>query len=257
MMDATWGGGGGGFARLARRAAFRAFDGSHVTYCVLSSFERDVFPRQWNIPPDRVRFTPFYYGLSDSDLGAAVSEDGFAFAGGDSLRDYDTLLAAAHGTDAPLRVASKQWTPEAVPVNLTVGRVSPQEFTDMTRRASVVVVPLRVSQDRSAGQLTYLNAMALGKPVVVTDAPGVRDYIRDGETGLIVPPGDAAALRSAIAWCIAPETADDARRMGLRAQEDLLPRLGPENYVAVLLAIVDEALVRSRGRATSKRDQGP
>jgi len=42
----------------------------------------------------------------------------------------------------------------------------------LTAAASVVVVALQPREDRSSGQGTYLNAMALGKPVVVTDVAG-------------------------------------------------------------------------------------
>lgn len=70
------------------------------------------------------------------------------------------------------------------------------------------------SARRSAGQASYLNAIALGKPVVVTDAPGVRDYVDHRRTGLIVPPGDPIALREAVNWTLAPETLAEALARG-------------------------------------------
>lgn len=45
---------------------------------------------------------------------------------------------------------------------------------------------------------TVLEAMAMGKPVVSTDVPGCRQTVADGETGLLVPRGDARALASAL-----------------------------------------------------------
>jgi glycosyltransferase involved in cell wall biosynthesis len=47
--------------------------------------------------------------------------------------------------------------------------------------------------------LAILEAMAAGVPVVATDVGGVRDAVRDGETGLLVPPSDPRALAEAIA----------------------------------------------------------
>jgi glycosyltransferase involved in cell wall biosynthesis len=46
--------------------------------------------------------------------------------------------------------------------------------------------------------LVLIEAMAAGVPVVATNVPGIRDVIRDGETGLLVPPDDEAALGAAI-----------------------------------------------------------
>lgn len=47
---------------------------------------------------------------------------------------------------------------------------------------------------------TVQEAMAMGRPIVTTDAPGCRDTVVQGETGLLVPPRDAAALADAIEW---------------------------------------------------------
>jgi glycosyltransferase involved in cell wall biosynthesis len=46
--------------------------------------------------------------------------------------------------------------------------------------------------------LAILEAMAAGRPVVATDVGGVRDVVRDGETGLLVRAGDPDALAAAI-----------------------------------------------------------
>jgi glycosyltransferase involved in cell wall biosynthesis len=40
--------------------------------------------------------------------------------------------------------------------------------------------------------------MAYGRPVVATPVGGLIDAVVDGETGLVVPPGDVAALRGAL-----------------------------------------------------------
>ena len=46
--------------------------------------------------------------------------------------------------------------------------------------------------------LALLEAMGAGLAVVATDVPGHRDVVRDGETGLLVPAGDARALAAAL-----------------------------------------------------------
>src|SRR3954469_11411013 len=46
--------------------------------------------------------------------------------------------------------------------------------------------------------LVLIEAMAAGIPVVATDVPGIRDVVKDGETGLLVPPAQPAQLADAI-----------------------------------------------------------
>jgi len=68
--------------------------------------------------------------------------------------------------------------------------------------------------------LVLLEAMASGKPVIATRLPGVRTVVHDGETGLLVEPGD----RDALAGAIRTMFADDARRvaMGAKARESVV-----------------------------------
>jgi glycosyltransferase involved in cell wall biosynthesis len=65
-------------------------------------------------------------------------------------------------------------------------------------QSGINVVGLEEGLLHSGGQQTFLNAMAMGKPVIVTDPEGAEDYICNGIDGLLVPPGDPEKLRSAI-----------------------------------------------------------
>ena len=57
-----------------------------------------------------------------------------------------------------------------------------------------------------------IEASAMGKPVIASDIGGPRELVRDGETGLLVPPSDDAALAGAMLRLI--EDPDGARRLG-------------------------------------------
>ncbi len=161
---------------------------------------------------------PFHESLEGYDVRA--TEGDYLFAGGDSDRDYATLVTAAQGLPVRTVIAARDraWmTGLHIGPNVAVGAVSHSEFRSLMAAALIVVVPMRHGLLRSGGQQTYLNAMALGKAVVVCDHPGAADYITHGKDGLIVPPGDPDALRSALGWLLA--NPKEIARLGRSARE--------------------------------------
>ena len=208
------------------RMAISLIDGPHVRYAVLSTREVETFPQVWGVDPDRVVFQPFPNTLHQY-RGMKTRDDGYLFSGGNSVRDYGLLEAALEGTDIPTRIASK-WQPTRDLPNLEVSPTSHDDFMSLLANSRAVVVPLRQSV-RSAGQQSYLNAMGLGKAVIVTDAPGVRDYIIDGVTGIIVQP-TVEHLRAAILHVMDPANADFYLQMGRRAREDVFKRFTEEHF---------------------------
>jgi glycosyltransferase involved in cell wall biosynthesis len=74
------------------------------------------------------------------------------------------------------------------------GFVAPEELDRLYSRAAVVACPSR----REGFGVACLEAMAHARPVVATSVGGLRDLVVDGETGLVVPPRDAPALREAL-----------------------------------------------------------
>jgi glycosyltransferase involved in cell wall biosynthesis len=59
--------------------------------------------------------------------------------------------------------------------------------------------------------ITVIEANALGVPVVATDAPGLRDAVRDGETGVLVPDGSPPEFVARLERALAEMLADEAR----------------------------------------------
>lgn len=80
------------------------------------------------------------------------------------------------------------------------GGVSDQELRDAYGSADVVVLPsIRDSRSDTEGLgVVLLEAMAYGLPVIGSAIGGIPDIILDGETGLLVPPQDPAALAAAL-----------------------------------------------------------
>lgn len=72
--------------------------------------------------------------------------------------------------------------------------ISNPEVTHLFEEASVVVLPYIEASQSAVLCLSF----ALGKPTIVTDVGSMPEMVDDGETGLVVPPGDAEALSAAI-----------------------------------------------------------
>lgn len=246
LLDATWKAGDSRGERIARRGVVRALDHRNAHYAVLTDAERQRFPTTWPVPLERVHVTPFHWVLAEEELASPAPRDGGVFAGGNSLRDHGPLVAAAAEVDVPVTIASSAIPDGELPPNVTAGPVSPERYDELFRNAGVVVVALEPRADRSAGQQTYLNAMVLGKPVIVPDALGVDEYVTNGKTGLVVPPGDPAALRDALRWLLDPANAVAVEAMTERARSVALDRFGPDEYVRRLLEVVDLAVAARR-----------
>jgi glycosyltransferase involved in cell wall biosynthesis len=141
---------------------------------------------------------------ADGDFDAVrrhVAAAPYVFAGGSTLRDFDTLVAAMAGTDLSLVIVTDrpgEVAGGAPPPGCDVrGRMPLQEFLSLMAGAAVVVVPLHESESPH-GHTTVAQALRLGKAVVTTRGASVEDYVRDGVEGLLVEPGDANAYREAI-----------------------------------------------------------
>ncbi len=76
-----------------------------------------------------------------------------------------------------------------------------EDLIDLYRAATVFALPSMVieSGDRDGIPNVLVEAMRLGLPVVSTAVSGIPELVIDGETGLLVPSRDAAALAAALA----------------------------------------------------------
>jgi glycosyltransferase involved in cell wall biosynthesis len=74
-----------------------------------------------------------------------------------------------------------------------LGRVSREEMYERMARAHCLLIP----SIREGWGLVITEANGVGTPAVGYDAPGIRDAIRPGRTGMLVPAGDTSALGDA------------------------------------------------------------
>lgn len=110
------------------------------------------------------------------------------------------LLKAYEGLEnlAPLVLIGIEHsdTPACFPAGVTVVRNAPHDAVmGAWAHCAVAVVPSIWADPQP---LVTLEAMACGRPVVASAVGGLPDVVVDGETGLLVPPGDVFGLREAL-----------------------------------------------------------
>jgi len=117
-----------------------------------------------------------------------------------------------------------------------VGFVPPHEVGAYLERAAVVACPSR----REGYGVAARQAMAYGRPVVATPAGGLVDAVVDGETGLVVPIGDPAALRAALERLLGD--GDLRARLGAAGRRRAQERYGLDTAARATLAAYETAL---------------
>ena len=75
-----------------------------------------------------------------------------------------------------------------------LGRISEQDKVSLLRRSWA----LAFASPKEGWGITNLEAAACGTPVVASSSPGIRESVRDGDTGFLVPHGDTAAMAAAL-----------------------------------------------------------
>jgi len=156
------------------------------------------FPER--LVPDRARrpqpFTVGFVGTLKPWHGLGVLVEGFA-----------RLRAAV--PDAELLVVGDGPEREAVEADLAArgvagaaelaGAVAPERVPELLARMDVAVAPYPPLEGFYFSPLKIVEAMAAGLPVVASHVGGLDRLVADGTTGVLVPPGDAAALAAALA----------------------------------------------------------
>jgi glycosyltransferase involved in cell wall biosynthesis len=171
---------------------------------------RDIsaYEKFFGVARQQVAYVPFKANNFDLRDSFAPVEGDYIVALGASHRDYRLLIEAVSGTAIPLKIIVPRASVLAHNADIGTGALPPNvEHVDTAvdrmawsrymAQSRFVVVPLLPDVLQPAGISVYLEAMVLGKPVVITRGAST-EGILDDQLAVIVPAGDSQAMRRAL-----------------------------------------------------------
>lgn len=219
--------------------------------------------RRWGVPAERVRYLPNFiepgWEAGDWDAWRAETRRQMGLVEGQPVLGYfgrnswekglDVLLNAfrpirRERPDARLLVVGPAGRPPAGNGILWAG--FQPDIRPWLSACDLVIVPSR----REAFGLSALEALAAGRPVIASRVGGLPEVVRDGVSGRLVPPGDAAALaEAALEALAAPER---AREWGEAGRRDVWSRYRAEAVLPQWVALYRTLTSGQRGRCARR-----
>ena len=202
--------------RMANRAT--------KAYIVYTEAERDLFFPTWHISKEKIHVIPYFINTDRHTSAEQQDVSRHIFAGGNSFRNFEPLLAAARELpDYEFVFCTGSLSGhQDIPPHIRTGYVSLQEYVHLIKSAAAVIIPVQTGLKRTAG---------------------IRDYVIDGETALIVD-GSAESYREAISWVMDPANETAVATMGEKAHH-AVGQFTIEKHVRCLLSVMDMIIAES------------
>lgn len=186
---------------------FKAIGNRYFSFLiVVSKKQKDALVDKCGIPPHKIISV---FNWVDTDFfkpldKAPENDTPIVMACGAENRDYETLIKTANYVDASFQIFASGFFKNSedisfeLPPNIRqMPRVSFEDLKNSYQRADVVAVPLN-NVDYAAGVTGLVEAMACGKPVVISRTSGIKDYLHAVDPAFQVEPGNVTDMARAI-----------------------------------------------------------
>ena len=171
--------------RIFNRYVNRAICSKNVSNIVVFS-QSEVAYYSRLFPHAAAKFKHLPLGIGTTGALPPVTKGDYIFTTGMSNRDYGFLCNALKGTHYKVKIACPGVKVPAGTDNIEVlSDCYEDEMLRQMAECRVVVIPLR-DKEVSSGQLVLLQAMLLGKPVIVTRTHALSPYIEEGKSAITI-----------------------------------------------------------------------
>ena len=113
---------------------------------------------------------------------------------------------------------------------------------DMAAALQLADIVVSASREPESFGRTVVEAQAMGRPVIATAHGGSMETVEHGETGLLVPPGDAASMAAALKILLADSSL--RQHLGMAGREQVLKNFTVERMCSQILALYESLLVQ-------------
>ena len=188
----------------------------------LSDAASDALAKEYKI--DRKKIHTWIFGV-DVDFWKQEDEDikyDIMSIGNDMNRDFATLTNAMRGDEQTILVTKKHVEHEHGDSIVIVSGISNAEVNNLYNQSRMVVVPSIALKTESSGLSCLLQALACGRPVIVSDAPSLRELFEDEVHCLFYNPGSVDDLRKKID--LLKNDVDLAKKISAQGRELVLER---------------------------------
>jgi glycosyltransferase involved in cell wall biosynthesis len=152
-------------------------------------------------------------------------------------QDWKVLIIG----DGPMRPAIER---EIVRLRLGGSVVITGLQPDVRASISICDVVALVSTAIETFSMAALEAMAMAKPMIMSDLGGAREQVTHGHNGLLFPPGDVEALAQCLRLCSDPA---HLKRMGARARERVIREFSQQTMVSRYAELCHRAFMSHDG----------
>jgi glycosyltransferase involved in cell wall biosynthesis len=234
---------------LSLRLAVRSIQGV-ISHC---NQQKEYYEKCLPQLKDKNRFVPFgtdpdFFKPLKTEIQGEPSDgdaDNYIVCVGYLKRDWPTLIQAfdhlrceiklklvgarsAIGFEFPNKLCTRI---ECLPY------VKIQELKKILAGARFMVLPLPYYR-YSFGQMTLLQAMSMGKAVIVTEVPGIKDYVQDGYNALLVKPYAWKDLKDKMELLLRDEKL--GMRLGENARRSILEKYNEKKLAKGIYQAVEE-----------------